>query len=198
VTDVIRAASNTRIDASQFIVGERSEAGTAVGPPPNGLISVGHGIAAIIVGTSTGVVTVEVELHRDRPTVADIDRWDEIIEVDLEAPVGDVAVMALMADPPDLPVLTPSGPGRYRLRVHAAHRDDDYDIVTYEPVERYLIQSWPATEPQEETVHKQTDRVGALYRRQQAGQARNASGPRPGRPSRGRPPTTWPRQQQIE
>ncbi len=70
-----------------------------------------------------------------------------------------------MDDPPDLPVLTPAGPGSYRVRVHARGRDTAPDGVAEEPLEDYLLTVWPAP-PRSDTVYKQTDEYGATWRRQ--------------------------------
>lgn len=86
-------------------------------------------------------------------------------------------VTSVMSNAPDLPLLTPQGPGTYRVRVHARGRDIAPDGVAYEPVEDYLLIVWP-TEPQPEDVHKQTDRYGAELRAQ-------PSRPAPPPPERG-------------
>ncbi|MEV6489563.1 hypothetical protein AB0M20_13200 [Actinoplanes sp. NPDC051633] len=45
---------------------------------------------------------------------------------------------------PNLPVLSPAGPGTYRVRIHARGRDAHYDQVVDTPDEEYHLVSWPA------------------------------------------------------
>jgi hypothetical protein len=156
-SNIARGASVTRIDESQFVVGERSSYSSVPPPPTNGFVSsAGHESATIIVGTSSGYVNVTAEALDREPEEVIEQGWEDIVEVDLHATTGDVIVMALMEDPPELPGLTPHGPGNYRLRVHAAGRDQDFDMVVASPVEEYLIQSWPITSPLGEIVHKRS------------------------------------------
>jgi hypothetical protein len=161
----VRPRAETRIDESQFLVAERSWPGISTLPiPANGLISTAEDVAVIYVGASSGRVTVEVEARQQPPEDVDVAGWDEVVEVDFIASIGDVIVRALMDSPPNLPTLTKSGPGVYRFRVHAIGRDRNPDGVTSESLETYLIQSWPASRRQEELIYKQTDSVGSGIR----------------------------------
>ncbi|UNZ21334.1 hypothetical protein [Streptomyces sp. 891-h] len=138
---------------------------------PNGLVFSKPGCAIVLVGASSGDVNVEVEV-RDRPPSGGpvTDGWDEVVDHSVTSLTGNMHVRALMEDPPDLPVLTPAGPGSYRVRVHARGRDIAPDGVAEEPLEDYLLVVWPApTQP--DTVHKQTDRFGADWRDQASGTA---------------------------
>lgn len=131
--------------------------------PSNGLIVTQPGSAAIFTGAGGGLVNVALDVRQERPPRVDVDTWDEVIEVSLHVPTGRLRVAAPMTDAPDLPILTPAGPGQYRLRVHARGRDTAPDVVALEAVEDYLIICWPA-DPAPETVHKQTDAYGAGLR----------------------------------
>lgn len=132
---------------------------------PNGLIFSQPGGAVVLVGASSGDVNVEVEVRDRPPSRLVVDGWDEVIDHSVTTLTGDMHVRALMDDPPDLPVLTPAGPGSYRVRVHARGRDIAPDGVAEEPVEDYLLIVWPAP-PEPDTVHKQTDNFGAEWRSQ--------------------------------
>jgi hypothetical protein len=137
--------------------------------PTNGLVVARPGAAVIFTGASSGVVEIQVEVHGDSPPMVSTDGWDEVVETTVQVPRGRLAVDAPMANAPDLPVLTPAGPGSYRIRVHARGRDTAPDIVAFEPAEHYLITVWPSP-PAPEAVHKQTDRYGETLR-QSAAQA---------------------------
>lgn len=140
--------------------------------PKNGLVLVQPGVAVIFTGASSGVVTVGVQVRQDPPDGAGIEGWDEVIEVSLEAMAGSVTVATPMADAPDLPVLISTGPGHYRIRVHARGRDTAPDVVAFEPSEEYLLTAWPG-QPAPEAVYRQTDQYGAGLRSttfQQTGQ----------------------------
>ncbi|MFD0336359.1 hypothetical protein ACFQZ0_30225 [Streptomyces erythrogriseus] len=106
----------------------------------------------------------------------DADAWDEIIDHSVETATGALRVTSVMTDAPDLPLLTPQGPGTYRVRVHARGRDIVPDGVADDPAEDYLLIVWPA-EPQPDEIHKQTDRYGAELRAQPS---RPAPPPSPG------------------
>ncbi|MEU1302568.1 hypothetical protein [Streptomyces shenzhenensis] len=132
--------------------------------PENGLIFSKPGLAVVLVGINSGVVNTTVEVYRHPVGRLDTDEWDEVVDHSIESISGQMRVTVLMDDPPELPTLTPFGPGPYRVRVHARGRDRSTDGHVSEPVEDYLLQIWPGRhEP--DAVHKQTDRTGALFRR---------------------------------
>ena len=87
--------------------------------------------------------------------------WEEVVEVSVEAPAGELTLVALMADIVPLPPTLTQGAGWYRLRVHARGRDDYYDGSTFEPIEDYLLQLWSASEASGQ-IHKQTDVTGQI------------------------------------
>lgn len=137
----------------------------------NGLITAApEGGAIVHTGIATGDVAVSVELRDEAapPGVPSWREWEEIAEITVQAPTGQLRVWALMADAPGLPLLTTHGAGPYRVRVHARGRDIAYDLALIdEIVEDYLIQVWPAP-PAPELIHKQTDKCGAGLRRSAA------------------------------
>jgi hypothetical protein len=135
----------------------------------NGLVVVQPGVTVIATGIHTGYIRVTVNLHQGPPTV-DTDGWDEVVEVSMESVTGQVRICGMMDHPLDaFPVLTPGGPGSYRLRGHAHGRDTAIDLVSEEPVEDYRIAVWSAGEAPD-TVFKQTDQYSAMLRRATGGQ----------------------------
>ncbi|WP_269856980.1 hypothetical protein [Streptomyces sp. RPT161] len=82
-------------------------------------------------------------------------------EADLESLGG-----AIEDEPEEMPI-SAAGPGWYRLRVYARGRDQGAEAIDLDidddPVEEYLIQSWPAPQAPE-THHKMTDAHGAEVR----------------------------------
>jgi hypothetical protein len=100
------------------------------------------GGAAIATGISAGPVHVRAEALDGEPG-PEPTGWEEIAEIGFDAPAGSVRVVRLFDDPvPEIPPLT-SGPGRYRLRVHARGRRVDAYRVVDASAERYLLQVWP-------------------------------------------------------
>ncbi|WP_327191181.1 hypothetical protein [Streptomyces xinghaiensis] len=132
--------------------------------PDNGLIGSLPGKAAIYTGVSSGRVTVSVRTLRTPPAAVETGGWDEVLDHSLHAPAGALRVRCLMADPPDLPSLSPYGPGIYRVRIHARGRDTAPDGVAVEPMEDYLILTWPEDRARPDELHRQTDRYGAGWR----------------------------------
>jgi hypothetical protein len=131
----------------------------------NGLVaSTEPGAAAIATGMRAGPAFVTVRSLVAPPSAIDLDEWDEVADISLEVPAGRLAVAGGDdARVHDLPVLTASGAGWYRVRVHARGRDAMRDLLPEEPVEEYLILTWPAAcEP--EAIHKATDAAGASRR----------------------------------
>lgn len=161
--------------------------------PENGLITVlTDGSAHIYTGTHTGEISVTVELH-DQPPPLDLDYWQDVVEVSVPAPTGQLRVGGLTAETETeslLPSLSHAGPGTYRLRVHARGRDgaasaddsddanesyaweaveeytdDDYDGAEdhTDPTDEFLIAVWPA--PEAPAIHhKLTGAFGAELR----------------------------------
>lgn len=104
---------------------------------------------AVIVhtGIAIGNVAVHIEIHDHEPPLDDTDcaDWEEVAEAGTRVEKGALMVRCLMDEPPDLPVLTPAGPGTYRVRAHARGRDTAYDLAVSQSQEVYLFQIWPAS-----------------------------------------------------
>jgi len=129
----------------------------------NGLVWSEPGVAVVLTGIHSGLVRVRVNLYSSVQGV-DVEGWDDVAEVSLEAPFGHVVASGMASDPPaELPELTPQGPGTYRLRVHVRGRDTAVDLVAEEPVEEYLLSVWPA-DPGPPVAYKLTDSYGAGIR----------------------------------
>ncbi|MEV6542502.1 hypothetical protein [Streptomyces sp. NPDC051665] len=84
--------------------------------PENGLIFSRPGLAVVLVGASSGVVNVQVQVYEQPVTSPDTTGWDEVVDHSIESVSGQMQVAAMMDDPPDLPLLTPFGFGHYRVR----------------------------------------------------------------------------------
>ncbi|WP_405835176.1 hypothetical protein [Streptomyces sp. NBC_01518] len=99
-----------------------------------------------------GVVEFTVLAQDSPPAELAADTWEEIVEVGLHAPAGDLHVESLDLGPVanDAALLAPSGAAWYRLRVHAEGRETLRDKTSMEPVERYLLITWPG--PREDTA----------------------------------------------
>ncbi|WP_262705051.1 MULTISPECIES: hypothetical protein [Streptomyces] len=152
------------VESGMFLLAEPGTADVSF-TPDNGLVFTNMpGVTVVVTGIATGDVNVTVEVRRDAPRHVELDTWDEVVDQSLTAPTGNVRVRGLADDPPDLPLLTPYGPGTYRVRVHARGRDTAPDGATFEPVEDYRIIIWSAPQVTD-TVHKQTDAVGSSWRR---------------------------------
>lgn len=140
-------------------IGDRPRSG-----PSNGLVDPLDSGAMIITGVEVGYVLVEAEVLALAPASVALDGWDDVAEVSVQCPHGDAWVASGQDLPPGLPLLTPAGPGSYRLRVHAAGRDVALDDpVSDEPVEHYLIVIWPAPPSADELI-KATDERGRGFR----------------------------------
>ncbi|MEU4164794.1 hypothetical protein [Actinoplanes sp. NPDC026670] len=154
-----------------FLVGDASEAS-----PRYDLLDWSSGIAGtmptallIDAGIQSGTVTVSAAVCDERPPLeADhqwgaTTEWDDIAEVSVDVPGGMLTLAQLHystgAEPPPPPILSTSGPGSYRLRLHAFGRDQQYDQVVDNSAVRLHIIVWPEpiTAP---LIIKSTSRCG--------------------------------------
>ncbi|MCX4749221.1 hypothetical protein OG455_27575 [Kitasatospora sp. NBC_01287] len=117
--------------------------------------------AQIYTGVDTGPVRVHAAPLSCRPTnFGDPNDWSEIVEVSVHAPLGDLKVDSLAdGQVPGLPQLASTGPGWYRMLVCARGRDTAFDQVCEEPVEDYLIATWPE-KPSPSLLVRASDRCG--------------------------------------
>lgn len=118
-----------------------------------GLAGMMESTAMMHAGVDRGTVTVSVDAVDSRPALntpkqwAGLAEWDDVAEVTLYIPNGDLRVDRLEYGPfdprVDLPVLSPFGPGHYRMRIHARGRDRHYDKVVDDSGESFYLVTWP-------------------------------------------------------
>ncbi|ADB34411.1 hypothetical protein Kfla_5398 [Kribbella flavida DSM 17836] len=139
-----------------------SDLGECFGGQQNGLCGAAvDGKLFLITGLHTGKVGFTVEVHDDAPPVDD--QWEEIVEASFK-PEGDAVLV------------TWGGEQRWRLglasidhRVRycgwgmdAGHQADSGSNDDDAPVDRYLLQFWPAA-PTPDRVVKQTGAYAAYW-----------------------------------
>ncbi|BCJ53384.1 hypothetical protein Asp14428_48590 [Actinoplanes sp. NBRC 14428] len=110
--------------------------------------------ALIYTGANKGRVTVEAAYAEIAPDIwspnawQDAQQWDDIAEVSVHAPHGNLEIHQLaygpFDTPPRLPCMSADGSGTYRLRVYARGRDRHYDEIVDNTGEEYRIATWPA------------------------------------------------------
>ena len=124
-----------------------------------GLAGAEPGAVTILTGIHTGHVRVAVKVYSTSPPL-DVASWEDVVEVSLRSRTGVMVVRGLEDDAPQgLPNPAHSGPGDYRVRVHATGRDVAVDLTASDPVEDYLVETWPA-DPHPPAVHKMTSGYG--------------------------------------
>jgi len=155
--------ATVRTEDHSFIVGDGDDMPIATADFSTGLAGAMYNCAMICTGIDRGPVTVTAEALDAAPGLDSVDQWDDVAEISLTAPVGRLAVHQLLylpgETPPDLPTLSPGGPGSYRVRIHTRGRDAHYDQVVDTPDEEYHLTSWPAT-PTGPLIIRATDRCG--------------------------------------
>ncbi|MGW1539820.1 hypothetical protein ACWCPM_06070 [Streptomyces sp. NPDC002309] len=162
--EVERGSGPVPVQYHQFnISDENGPTGPDLGHKHNGLVQVTDGITVVLTGIHTGDVHVSIT-HYEAEPAPDNGDWQEIVEISVHSASGDLMVRGLMDDlDEELPVLSFTGPGNYRLRIHARGRDTAIDLAPDEVTEWYLIQAWPAPAAAV-TVLRQSDGYGASVR----------------------------------
>ncbi len=160
----LRGNGPVPVQYHQFnISDEDGPTGPDLHPEHNGLVQVTDGVTIVLTGIHTGDVDVTVTLHETEP-MPDSGGWQEIVEISAHSTSGDLMVRGQMDDlDEELPVLSSSGPGDYRLRIHARGRDTAVDLAPDEVAEWYLIQAWPSPAAPV-MVLRQSDSYGASVR----------------------------------
>ena len=163
--DIVTAGDVVHVSRHQFglidHIWPRARTETSVVP---GLATIHPQAVLIYTGVAGGVVNVSVEVRDTPPAAPELDDWDEVADFDFETVTGEMIVAASMSSPPQLPVLTPDGPGRYRARLSVRGRDTSFDLTVTEPVEDYDLKVWPVDVAQATISYKQTDEYGARRR----------------------------------
>ncbi|CAL9278765.1 hypothetical protein SUDANB66_00049 [Streptomyces sp. SudanB66_2053] len=160
---VARASGLVRVEYHMFYLAEGTQDEQPPFRPENGLIFSAPGRAVVLAGINSGSVRTTVEVYQNPIARAHTEEWDEVVDHSVQALSGRMKVASLMDDSPAWPTLTPFGPGHYRVRLHARGRDRAYDGHLAEAEEEYLLQIWPS-QPEPDTVHKQSDQAGAGFR----------------------------------
>jgi len=157
------ATSNLRVSDHLYGVVDQGRIDIDSADWSNGLAILLRAGALIYTGIERGAITVTAETHRAAPILTDPAAWDDIVEVSVHAPIGRLAVQQLEyranEDQPPLPLLSPDGPGYYRIRAHTRGRDQHFDQVQPDSGEQYLLQVWPH-EPQPTLIIRATDHCG--------------------------------------
>lgn len=149
-----------RVDDGSFILSTSGEISPETLDFSTGLIATMSIGAMVCTGIHTGHVRVDALVGDRSPEEADLAAWDDVCEASVHAPHGELVVESLYNGPVGgLPCLSTAGPGWYRVRVHARGRDTAPDSVRDEPVEDYLLVSWPAP-PETPLILRATDRDG--------------------------------------
>ena len=119
------------------------------------------------VGVKSGLVNVTAEVHDDDPGYDDSD-WEDSAEGDLiHDTVQGVNIVSFWdhfeaskdknSGTAGLLGITPPGKRRYRVRIYARGKNIYFDgRLDGDPVEDYLIQMWPTTEPEPPRQIKRT------------------------------------------
>lgn len=158
-----RTSAAVHVSDHSFGIFDHYEIPIETGDWSNGLIVTMASGAMIYTGIDRGYVNVTVELRTAAPEDVDPGSWDDIVEASINSPHGHLCVELLeyAADDvgPELPLLSPQGPGSYRMRAHVRGRDRFYDQVQNEPAEDYLLIVWPA-DPAPPLIIRATDTCG--------------------------------------
>ncbi|WP_327586095.1 hypothetical protein OHA25_03010 [Nonomuraea sp. NBC_00507] len=130
------------LDRGDYEVADRPDGSPSLSV---GLINVeGRGVARLNIATQWGVIPFTVTVA-DRDPGADLDGYEEIVEISFESPSGEVFLVGWLMDWDDEKAhnLSPllSGPGTYRLRYHVRGMDEER---CWE--DDHYLQIWPASQ----------------------------------------------------
>jgi hypothetical protein len=162
----------TNISHSQFWISDPGiEAALDVYAGLNGLVQTrgGENRATVLTGINSGKIALAYERLETEPELQLVE-WDDVVEVSMTfaTPRGGFVGHDFQGDPIDsLPSISASGAGSYRLRVHVRGRSEGIELEDNfgDPVEFYLVQSWPSPVVPE-IRHKLTDACGEYVRGQ--------------------------------
>lgn len=163
---------NVHVSDHSFGIFDRNELPIDTANWSNGLIVVMSIGASIYTGIDRGYVRVTTDIRSDAPGEIHPGPWDDIVEASIYSAHGELRI-----DSPErgavaeIPLLSPRGPGSYRLRAHVRGRDLHYDAVQNDPSEDYLLTIWPA-EPEYDLIVRATDQCGYRLRLSDARRAR--------------------------
>ena len=146
-----------------FVIGDGHDMPVATADYSTGLAGAMHNAALICTGIEQGPVTVSAEPLPARPGIDNVNDWDDVAEISIYAPTGNLSIDQLTSDPHDLPAalpnMSPQGAGTYRLRIHARGRDQNHNQIVTTSAEVYYLVTWPAP-PTHPVIIRATDRCG--------------------------------------
>lgn len=122
----------------------------APGESHAGILRTVRGAAFLVTGLNKGIVDLTVSVHAREPEPL-LNEYDDVVEVSLQIDIEPVHVSAwggggrFIA----LPAM-PAGPGWYRLRYHARHMDQAFDLYSAVPIDNFHLQIWaePQSDPE--------------------------------------------------
>jgi len=152
-------AARVSVDYSQYWVAAGPDIETGGESVPGLLSGLGPQAVAVTTGLHWGTVTVTARAVPSPP--ADLDPgWDVAAETDLECPEGTISVCDWAGpDHRELGNLAITGPGRYRLRVHARNRQDAQE----RSAEEHHLLIWPTSHPAPPQLLTPMDAYGRLF-----------------------------------
>lgn len=151
------SAGSVPVSGHRFALTE-GEVPDAVDFSANGLVSVVDGGVVVRTGIERGTVSVMFRVLEEAPPVPETG-WDEVVEVSWRAAVGRASLIGPDGDGDwQFRKVTPPWPGEYRLRVHAAGRDD-----AEQGSETYELMVWQAPAAAQ-VVYRRKDRLGHRLR----------------------------------
>lgn len=114
-----------------------------------GFLEASNTTAIVFTGTDTGPVRIEAEILTTIPPLDaamwQAQGWDAVAEVSLYTPDGAFATISTTVGKDGPLTVTAGPPGTYRLRIHAAGRDQaSRSLTLQEPMETHRIAIWPA------------------------------------------------------
>ncbi|MCG7210111.1 hypothetical protein AB0D38_03265 [Streptomyces sp. NPDC048279] len=149
-------AAEFPVNYAQFYVLDRNLHRT-VHPEPKapgeshaGILRTVRGGAFLVTGLNSGVTDLTVSVHAREPDPL-LGDYEDAVEVSLQVDTETVLVSAwegggkFIVLPP-----MPAGAGWYRLRYHARHMDQAFDLYSAEPIDAFHLQIWaePQSDPE--------------------------------------------------
>lgn len=108
-----------------------------------GLVRTTGPALAVLAGIAMGNVDVQVEHLEGRPAEV-ASGWEAVAQVPLDVTGTTMLIGGGFEGPTS--VLT-DRPGLYQVRVHASGRAAEWDLVSEDSQERFLLQVWPTEAP---------------------------------------------------
>jgi hypothetical protein len=153
-------AARVWVDYSQYWLRSGPDVGGGGDSVPGLLRDLGPQAVAVITGLHDGRVTVTAQAVPGPPAGLD-PGWDVAAETDLECPDGVIVVCDWGGpDHREVGPLAISGPGRYRLRVHARNRRP---VGHKRSAEEHYLLIWPVITPAAPRLLTPMDEYGRVF-----------------------------------